>query len=330
VNPHDFDSIPQIDFQLPPEILLPQLRQACEEIGFFYAVNHSVPDELMDAMFTKSQEFFQLPQATKDGFLQDGDVMAGYFGKGMENMDCVKDVSDRKEQGATGPKKLDNKEGFDMNGSVGGLSHEENQSSTSYRWTQNTKLPGDGMVDGFQATMKEYQQAVSALGLEVLDLIGQALELKNPAILKSACEGKGVSHHRILHYPPLADYHKEVSIGAHVDYGFITMLCQDQVGGLQVLNSKKSQWVHAPPIKHAFIINFGSMLAQWTNNRVKATVHRVVNLTTQERYSSPYFLRPSLNTNLNPSHVDETLRDEDVSCEEVLTGFYSRADLLKK
>ena len=135
-------------------------------------------------------------------------------------------------------------------------------------------------------------------------------------------------HHRILHYPPLKDFENEISIGAHVDYGFLTILATDMVGGLQVLNSKKNVWVHVPPIENSFIINFGDMLARWTNNLIKATVHRVVNVSGQERYSSPFFLRPSLSTVLNPKvHGGE---DEEVTCKQVLEGYYKTANLLKK
>lgn len=84
-----------------------------------------------------------------------------------------------------------------------------------------------------------------------------------------------------------------------------------------------------PPIKNAFVINFGNMLEKWTGNTIPATVHRVVNLSNSERYSSPYFLRPSLKTVLNPKHFDESLPDVETTCEEVLTGFYTRANLLK-
>ena len=115
---------------------------------------------------------------------------------------------------------------------------DENQTDTSYRWLQNP--PNFSMINlevpDFEYTMQQYQKQVLDLGIRLMGLIGHALELPDPEILKKTCEGKAVCHHRILHYPPLTDYHKEVSIGAHVDYGFLTILQQDQVGGLQVLN----------------------------------------------------------------------------------------------
>ena len=97
--------------------------------------------------------------------------------------------------------------------------------------------------------------------------------------------------------------------------------------------------MHVPPIKHAYVINFGAMLAAWTRNEVKATVHRVVNLSTQERYSSPYFMRPALTTVLDPAVWDhcsgERLKtagedegDDVKTCEEILAGYYTRTGQL--
>lgn len=189
--------------------------------------------------------------------------------------------------------------------------------------------------------MEMYQTQVLTLGLDLLALIGKALNLPDPNVIKNTCDdGAAVCHHRILHYPPLKDYHNEISIGAHVDYGFLTILATDLVGGLQVLNAKKQRWIHVPPRKNSFVINYGSMLAHWTKNKIPATVHRVVNLTTRERYSSPFFLRPGLGTVLDPRAFDSDFvlngnSSDDGSakaatCEEVLAGFYQRANLLKK
>ncbi|CAD7963708.1 unnamed protein product [Amoebophrya sp. A120] len=155
-------------------------------------------------------------------------------------------------------------------------------------------------------------------------------------VLRRSCDN-AVCHHRILHYPPLQDYHNEVSIGAHVDYGFLTMLAQDMVGGLQVLNAKRHAWIHVPPIKHAFVVNFGSMLAQWTRHKIKATIHRVVNLSTAERYSSPFFFRPSLTTVLDPRVFDKERKkdvdDDDepaLTCEQTLMHFYTKSGQAKE
>ncbi|CAD7944105.1 unnamed protein product [Amoebophrya sp. A25] len=377
------------------EQLLPQLRRAAEEIGFFYVINHGVDPLLMDAVFGKAKNFFDHSQPAKEKYLMDstGGAMAGYFGKGMENLDDVyEDDVENMDANSTSAgttststaaktsrtkKKVDSKEGFDMNGNLAAAVKASNQQSdTAFRWTEDTKMP-DEEVPGFSQVMRAYQKQALGLGLRLMDLIGQALDLQDrrppsssaqePSdqnieeeknILLNSCKD-AVCHHRVLHYPPLTDYHREVSIGAHVDYGFLTLLAQDMTGGLQVLNSKKNLWVHVPPIKHAFVVNFGSMLSTWTSNRVKATVHRVVNLSSSERYSSPYFLRPALNFVLDPTvfhqqHEETTSeatsktctaasstgKDKEVvpassaggkkiTCEEMLTRFYKKSGQAK-
>ena len=187
---------------------------------------------------------------------------------------------------------------------------------------------------------------------------GQGFASNTPNFLEQ--NGRNaVCHHRILHYPPLqrSDVTKknETSIGAHVDYGFLTLLqVAGTVGGLQVLNNKRQCWVHVPNRPGAFIINFGDMLTKWTDGKVPATVHRVVNLDSganqqpEHRYSSPFFLRPPLRTILDPEEFSAQLRplgdgdaakaEEDdgttvkprkPTCEDVLSSFYSQANLLK-
>lgn len=134
-------------------------------------------------------------------------------------------------------KKQDCKEVFDMTGNVASLHDATNTSAKSAsRWTVNCEMP-DAHVKDFSPTMRAYQQQVLELGLRIMRLLGRTLDLATPedghdALAKSCAAA--VCHHRLLHYPPLTDYHKEVSIGAHVDYGFITLLTQDMVGGLQV------------------------------------------------------------------------------------------------
>lgn len=122
----------------------------------------------------------------------DGDVLSGYFGKGAENLDNVTaDVADTSKGETHNAKKIDNKEGFDMNGNRENDT-DENKSDTSYRWLQNP--PNFSMVNlevpDFEYTMQQYQKQVLDLGVRLMGLIGQALNLPDPNILKKTCEGK--------------------------------------------------------------------------------------------------------------------------------------------
>jgi isopenicillin N synthase-like dioxygenase len=104
---------------------------------------------------------------------------------------------------------------------------------------------------------------------------------------------------RLLRYPPnpqaAAMQKTQPGCGAHSDYGYLTILAQDSVGGLQVQN-RAGKWIDAKPVPGAYVCNIGDMMAQWTNDRFAATQHRVVSSPDRERYSIPFFFHPDFDT----------------------------------
>ncbi len=91
----------------------------------------------------------------------------------------------------------------------------------------------------------------------------------------------------------------DVALGAHTDAAIITLLFQDQVGGLQTKNQNK-QWVDIQPKSGAIIVNLGDIMQVWSNDRYRAAVHRILPLNTSERMSIPYFYNPKLDTLIEP------------------------------
>jgi isopenicillin N synthase-like dioxygenase len=122
---------------------------------------------------------------------------------------------------------------------------------------------------------------------------------------RSACRASGsrgisaspTTFLRLLHYPPHAVDAPEDAFGSapHTDYGFITILVQDNQGGLEV-RRKDGTWLAAPPIEGTWVVNVADMLARWTNGRWQSTPHRVKNLSGGDRYSCPYFFDMSMDS----------------------------------
>ena len=98
---------------------------------------------------------------------------------------------------------------------------------------------------------------------------------------------------RLLHYPPRSGAFQAEIYGSapHLDFGCLTLLAQDEVGGLQVL-SQKEEWVDVPFITDSFVLNVGEMLQRFSNGFLMPTPHRVINPENRERYSCPFFYDP--------------------------------------
>jgi isopenicillin N synthase-like dioxygenase len=149
-------------------------------------------------------------------------------------------------------------------------------------------------LSGFKPAMQAYEQEVEALGRYIVRLISISLDLA-PNALDHHFE-QPTTFLRALHYPPQPSSDADaVGSAPHTDYGIITLLAQDNSGGLQV-RPRGGDWIEAPPIDNTYVLNVGDMLARWTNERFVSTPHRVINRSGGDRYSLPYFLDPSMDT----------------------------------
>lgn len=132
---------------------------------------------------------------------------------------------------------------------------------------------------------------MSTLGRKMARAIAIALDL--PADSLQPFFADPTTFLRLLHYPPQPPEEGLFGSAPHTDYGFVTLLAQDDVGGLEVLN-KDGDWVPAPPIPGSFVMNVGDILARWSNDVFVSTPHRVINASGRERYSQPFFFDPSM------------------------------------
>jgi len=256
-----------------------QIGVACRTIGFFYVINHGVPAELIAKVYAEAERFFAQAEADKAAIaIEKSGHHRGYFKVGGENLNPAK----QKQDG-------DLKEGVKIGRDLG-PDHPLVQAGTPLhgpnQWPSN--LPG------WQQVMQEYYDVMEALGRQLMRAFALALGLREDWFdrwLTTPMTTLG-----LLHYPPQAGRITEAQLGAgaHTDYGCLTMLSQDDSGGLQVL-ARSGQWLDAPPIPGTFVVNIGDMMERWTNGVFTSTLHRVINISGKERYSLPYFFDPDFN-----------------------------------
>lgn len=250
------------------------LGAAARDIGFCYVSNHGVPHAVIDAFFDRMVQFFELPEEEKMKTRIDaGGERMGYVPVGQQR---TNDDDDDAEG--------DLAEGYEI-----GLELSPDDPDASYPFYGPTPWPGQ--PPGFREAMLDYLDAMIALSRRTLGGLALSLGLeedlfapylKKPIVLLSP-----------RHYPPQSGHitRKRLGVGAHCDYGCLTFIVQDDVGGLQVRNSK-GRWIEAKPVPGTFVCNTGQLLERWTNGAFIANTHRVINDSGRARYSAPFFFTP--------------------------------------
>jgi isopenicillin N synthase-like dioxygenase len=246
------------------------LRTACLDKGFFYISQHGIPPERIARAFAQAEAFFDLPDHDKHAV----DKALSRCNRGYEPL---------RGQTLEADAPPDLKEGFyvgidlperDPRVQAGKFNHGPNQ------WPAG--LPA------FRPAMETYFDDLLALARTLMRGLALALDLPEDHFA-TFCEDP-VATLRLLHYPPqpASPVPGEKGCGAHTDFGALTLLMQDDAGGLQVWDARAG-WIDAPPLPGTFVVNLGDLIARWTNNRYRSTLHRVINVSGRERYSMPFF-----------------------------------------
>lgn len=247
-----------------------EFRRACLDLGFMYVVGHGVDRALRADVLAQSAAFFAISDEKKLAI----DMSLSPYNRGYEPLG-----GQTLEDGAP----PDLKEGFYIGEEIS-LDHARLREGSfnlgPNQWPAN--LPG------FETTMMTYYAEMLALGETLMRGIALSLGLEED-YFADFCRDP-LTALKLLHYPPQpADPDPgEKGCGAHTDFGGITMLMQDDNGGLQVLG-KDGRWLHAPPVPDAYVVNLADMISRWTNDMYRSTLHRVINVSGKERYSVPFF-----------------------------------------
>lgn len=246
------------------------IRKACLDKGFFYCVGHGVDPALAGEVFVESARFFSRPMDEK----LVADKKHSHANRGYEPL---------RGQTLEPGMPPDLKEGY----YIGVDSPAGDQRAQRLINVGPNVWPSE--QPAFQAVMTRYFDAMAELSAIILE--GIALSLGLAADYFSDFCVDPLATLRLLHYPPQSANAQpgEKGCGAHTDFGGITILMQDDVGGLQVWDHDAGTWLDARPIEGAFIVNLGDLMGRWTNQRYRSTLHRVINSSGRERYSVPFF-----------------------------------------
>jgi len=253
-----------------------QIGRACENVGFFYVCNHGLTEQQRVEVFAAAKEFFALP---------------------LEQKMKLHVVNSRQYRGyvpllgETTGKKRDWHESLDIQPVFRGESRQEGEMLADA--VEGHPLDDLGQwpegIPFFREVLMRTWDQLFHLSEKITEGIAMSLGLEadyfKPYTSYACCDL------RLAHYPPYEpreDVDVDAGMGAHVDNGILTVLPQDEAGGLEVRNAVGT-WIPALHIPETLLVNIGMMVQRWTNDRFRATWHRVLLPKGNSRYSFPFF-----------------------------------------
>ncbi|MGB5941475.1 MAG: 2-oxoglutarate and iron-dependent oxygenase domain-containing protein [Leeuwenhoekiella sp.] len=249
-----------------------KIGNAYEEIGFVSLRNHFLDQNLINGLYKEVKEFFALPEAIKKKYEIEGlGGQRGYISFGREH--------------AKGKKEGDLKEFWHFGQEPAA------DANLIEEYPENIQVKE---LDDFNKIGMEAYKMLEKTGIYVLRALALYIGIDEHYFDHWASNGNSIL--RPIHYPPITEEPKgAVRAGAHGDINLITLLMGASAGGLQVLR-KDGEWIDAIPAEDELVINVGDMLERHTNNKLRSTIHRVVNPPREEwdtpRYSIPFFMHP--------------------------------------
>lgn len=280
----------------PSASVVEQVAEAAEHFGFFQVIGHGIPTDRIDQVWSATSAFFAMPIDEKRRIVRTKDNTRGYYDR-----ELTKNVRDHKEVldlAQTAHPDLPDDHARNVH-AVDGMN----------QWP---------VLAGFRSTMVGHMQACNDVALWLLAAFCEGLG-EHADHLQIEFGAGHTSFLRLNHYPvgdlltpgEAADVTElgDMALQHHTDAGALTVLLQDDVGGLQVAHD--DGWIDVEPIPGALVVNTGDMMQVWSNDRYRAATHRVLPRTGVARSSLPYFFNPSYSTNYAP--LPGSIADGDVA-----------------
>ena len=311
----DANVIPVIDITplrdgSDPERVARALHAASRGLGFIYVSGHGIPDEVINAARESAYELFRSPPEDKQT-ISVSTSHRGYLGHGAAKMDDDAKV-DLKESFIWGDQ--------DEDGTV----VEEHPLRGVNRWPAFQPALQDHAMSYFRHAHDVAHHLMRGFAL--------GLDLDENFFLKTC--SRPLSRASFVYYPAQSSDmgDGQFGVGPHTDFGVLTVLCQDSVGGLQV-QDVNGEWGHAPPIEGTLVVNVGDLLSRWTDGAYKSTPHRVVNTSGGERLSLVLAFDPDPDTMIDAREVygsDYVASEDPITCGDYLIWRFEKAFSYRK
>ncbi|KAI0133542.1 hypothetical protein BJ170DRAFT_606632 [Xylariales sp. AK1849] len=308
-----FTELPKIDLTrlyssslADRKALASELDQAFRTVGFFYATNHGVDQDVIDETFVAMQKYFSLAGDVKmETHSRKNHKFRGYEPMFSTKLDPTT-RGDLKEGFLMGEDALDSEQGATPSTVADQL-----KEGARNQWPT---LPESSF---WRDAVYNYYNHILAFATRLLRIFALALDM--PEDYFDAVTEFPMTNIRALHYPP-QERDTDVGIGAHTDFCWFTLVCQQETAlpALEVLNDN-GVWVPAFPDRKTFVVNIGDFLKLLTGGEWQSTVHRVRNMTGEQRYSIPFFYSPDEGGVVN---VLERFRKDGETYEPFTAGKY--------
>lgn len=263
--------------------LAKEVAHTCEDTGFLVVAGHGIDPHLPADVFAQAARFFARPEAEKLPY-KIGQYNIGYLPFGGQtvrhspvNQNTRPNFSESfyitRDRAPDHPDIVAGKPLIGLN-----------------RWPEGSPE--------FRAAILAYYRAMERMTVRLVPVVALALGLPADYFAQAFAEPSCTI--RLIHYPPhQAPEDNEFGFAPHTDNNFITFLAQSELPGLEV-RTGEGEWIRPPAIPGTFVVNTGAMLARYSNDRFKATPHRVVNRNDRSRYAIPFFLGPNQDSVVAP------------------------------
>lgn len=259
---------------------LADLRSAAHDVGFFYVVGHGIPAEVTSGVLEAAREFFSLPLEQR---LEIENVNSPHFrGYSRVGTERTAGAADQRDQIDIGPERA--------------ALTDIPPDKAYLRLVGPNQWPSG--APGLRPAVLAWLAEADRVAREVLRALAAALGQPD-TYFDSWFDDEANLHVKVVRYPAREHVESAQGVGAHKDYGWLTLLLQDELGGLQV-EVLDGAWIDARPVPGAFVVNIGELLEVATQGYLRATRHRVVSPAGRERFSIPVFLDPRLDAVVEP------------------------------